>query len=100
MTIVTCNKIDAGHLAEVKAQMLTLGAPTIRAIWDGEIYWAVEGSHRLVAAHELALEPIVEHIDYSDDVINVQWDDDDTDFVVSELADILFANRDNHILRF
>jgi hypothetical protein len=46
-----------GHLGEVLEQMKKLGAPTIEVVeWRGD-YFAVEGSHRLAAAHELGLAP-------------------------------------------
>lgn len=54
----------AEHLAEVKSEMTKLGSPTIRAIWS-EVYgcWmAVEGCHRIRAAKELGLTPIIKNI--------------------------------------
>jgi hypothetical protein len=51
------NHYDPQHLAEVKAEMLTLGTPTIRVIDGGDMYYAVEGCHRLRAAAELGIEP-------------------------------------------
>lgn len=45
------------HLGEVMTEMEALGAPCIRVVeWRGD-YFAVEGSHRLCAAHELGLIP-------------------------------------------
>jgi hypothetical protein len=57
--IVAINSPDAGHLAEVIDAMRSLGAPAIRAFWTGEIYVALEGSHRLAAAQVLGLTPII-----------------------------------------
>ena len=56
------------HLAEVRGAMATLGAPTIRAIWmDGYDMWAaLEGCHRIRAAEQLGLVPVIEPIDYDD----------------------------------
>jgi hypothetical protein len=46
-----------GHLAEVTSAMLKLGAPAIEVVeWRGD-YFAIEGSHRLAAAHHLGLAP-------------------------------------------
>ncbi len=48
---------ETGHLGEVIAEMREMGRPTIRAVeYDGD-YFAVEGSHRLAAAHYLKLTP-------------------------------------------
>jgi hypothetical protein len=101
MTIVTMNQTDENHLAKVKAEMQELGAPTIRAIYDGEIYWAIEGSHRLVAAHELGIEPQIIDIEYSDEEIVIQWDGQETTLVISELAhDLMRCRNDMHVLYF
>jgi len=100
MIIITPNKINQAHLKAVKAEMLTLGAPAIRAIGNGEIYWAIEGSHRLVAAYELGLEPEIEEVEYSNEMITIQWDGAAEEFVASELAGMLFNNRSNHTLDF
>lgn len=45
------------RLAEVVAEMRSLGAPTIRVWWAGDHWRALEGSHRLAAAHALGLVP-------------------------------------------
>lgn len=100
MTIVTNNKVNKDHLKMVKSEMNTLGAPSVRAIYDGEIYFALEGSHRLMAAHELGLTPIIDEIEYSDETIRLQIDGFDEEVVISEYADRLFANNDNHIINF
>lgn len=55
------NHYNEQHLEEVKQEMIKLGAPSIRAIWS-ECYgmWmAVEGCHRLRAAKELGIMPII-----------------------------------------
>jgi hypothetical protein len=60
-TIVTINHPEAAHLEAVKADMIKLGAPVIRAIRDEAqgIIVALEGSHRLAAAHELGISPVL-----------------------------------------
>jgi len=102
MIIITPNKINQARLEAVKAEMLILGAPTIRVIGNGEICWAVEGSHRLVAAYEMEIEPEIIVIEYSDEKITIQWDGSDKEFAISELADMLVerSSRYNHILEF
>ena len=49
------------HLEEVKSEMMKLGAPTIRAIWDETqgMWRAIEGCHRIRAAKELGITPII-----------------------------------------
>jgi len=41
----------------VKDEMIKLGPPRIRAYYDGEIYRAIEGTHRLWAADYLGYFP-------------------------------------------
>jgi len=56
---------DEEHLAEVKAEMEALGAPTVRVIDMGEgIYAALEGCHRLRAAAALGITPDLNVLDY------------------------------------
>jgi hypothetical protein len=48
-----------GHLEEVLNDMIKLGPPIIKCVeWRGNLY-ALEGSHRLAAAHYLGYTPIV-----------------------------------------
>ena len=61
--LVAPNKTDPTHLAAVKKEMEKLGAPDIRAYWDGEKYIGLEGSHRARAAKELGLTPNIIDMD-------------------------------------
>ena len=46
-----------GHLGEVVTEMKKMGTPRITVVeWRGD-YFAIEGSHRLAAAHYLELVP-------------------------------------------
>lgn len=83
--LIAPNKTNAKHLAEVVAEMQVLGTPTIRAYWDGEKYWAVEGSHRIAAANQLGLTPIIVEVD-EDDIID---DSDIEDAASNSVRDIL-----------
>lgn len=47
------------HLQHVIGEMRKKGAPTIKAYFDGEIWHAREGTHRLRAAKALGVEPIM-----------------------------------------
>ncbi|MDD2794397.1 hypothetical protein [Acidocella sp.] len=58
---------DAAHLEAVKAEMLTLGAPAILAIDCGDHYVALEGAHRIRAAHDLGLTPVIIEVEYDAD---------------------------------
>lgn len=59
---------DADHLAAVKAEMQVRGAPVIKAVsLDGDaLYAALEGAHRIRAAHALGLTPVIDVIEWSD----------------------------------
>lgn len=52
------------HLGEVKAEMVKRGAPVLRAIWSETygMWMAVEGCHRIRAAKELGLTPVIKDI--------------------------------------
>jgi hypothetical protein len=77
---------DGEKLERVKAEMETLGPPTIRAIWDeGYGMWlAVEGCHRLRAADELGISPVIEDIS-DDETIIIQDDGDGVEVNVFDL---------------
>lgn len=61
---------DPAHLEAVKADMATMGAPTVRAVWsEGDSAWvALEGCHRLRAAHALGIEPNIDEIPWDDEM--------------------------------
>lgn len=65
-TIYTINTPEAAHLAAIKAEMTTLGSPTIRAFWNGDAWLAIEGSHRIAAAAALGLPVIIDEVDEDD----------------------------------
>lgn len=67
MKIILPNKITTSRLESVKTEMQTLGAPVIQCfeLEEGK-YLATEGSHRLTAAKELGLTPILDVIDKLD----------------------------------
>lgn len=56
------------RLTEVVSDMARLGPPTIRAVRDGNVYFAIEGSHRIAAAHRLGMTPIIKEIAMTDRV--------------------------------
>ena len=70
---------DKQHLEKVKTEMQKRGAPTIRCIWSPayNLWMAVEGCHRLRAAHDLGITPIVKDIS-EQKTVTVQCDEIDT----------------------
>ena len=72
---------DTEHLNNVVEEMKTLGAPEIHAVWMecyGH-YAALEGYHRVRAAQQLGLTPVIIDVDYSDDMFD--------DYAISEICD-------------
>lgn len=61
--LVAPNETNPKQLARVTAEMQQLGAPKIRAYWDGEKYIALEGSHRARAAKDLGITPVIDEVD-------------------------------------
>ena len=81
---------DQDHLEAVKSEMITIGAPVIKAVWMEcyGIYAALEGCHRIRAAKELGLEPIIDEVEYSDDMAStVSGYDGDGDYPISAICD-------------
>lgn len=96
-TIYAIHAPLADKLAGVMAEMETLGAPTIRVVDCGDHYMALEGSHRLAAAHALGLEPILTVMDQEDDldITQFDWYDEanwfETTYKAGEVASELFS---------
>lgn len=68
MKIILLNKICEKRLKEVRDQMKILGAPSIQCFeLSPGVFLATEGSHRLTAAKELKLIPILDIIDKFDE---------------------------------
>jgi hypothetical protein len=59
MMIYAIHAPEADKLAHVIEQMCSLGSPSIEVVDCGDYYMALEGSHRLAAAHELGLTPVL-----------------------------------------
>lgn len=87
-------KQDAEHLAEVTATMQERGAPTIRALWAPEhgVWLALEGSHRLRAAADLDLVPVVQELAL-DEVVEHDLQDYASPCAVRELLPWLLDMR-------
>jgi hypothetical protein len=93
---------DKDHLNAVKAEMETLGTPTIKAIWNEvhSAWMAIEGCHRLRAAAELGITPNIE--DVSDEaIVTMQIDGEDVEVNIAELTEELENDAPkSHIIRF
>lgn len=74
-TVYAIHAPTVDHLAEVKAEMIVRGAPTIEVVDCGDYYMALEGSHRLAAAADLGLTPELTIHEYDDmlDITVYDW---------------------------
>ena len=65
-----------GHLEKVLNEMIVKGPPTIKCIDYRNRLYAIEGSHRLAAAHYLGMVPSVDLVsqDRFDPVDDEFWD--------------------------
>lgn len=88
------------HLAKVQSEMVELGAPTIRAVWmEGNQEWiALEGCHRLRAAHALGLTPEIDPVEWSDEVTTEDIGTDQQD--VATIAEFCEHSERNATLNF
>ena len=90
--VLTHRHYNNEHLSEVIEEMKSIGAPTIRAFWS-ELYGsylAVEGCHRVRAAAELGIAPIVTTVEPTGEItIEVDGADETVD------AEELFSQLQN-----
>lgn len=92
MMIYTIHTADPDRLETVKAEMANLGQPVIDVVNCGDHYRALEGTHRLYAAHALGIAPIL-RVFAQDDLIDISgydWYDTanwaDTKYPAGEVA--------------
>lgn len=82
---------DVDKLEAVKAEMATLGAPVIKAVWmECFAHWAaLEGCHRIRAAMELGLVPVINEVEYSEEttLAELGCDDSDDGYIIAQIAD-------------
>lgn len=94
--ILPHSHFDQKHLEEVISEMKIKGVPIIKAVDTGEGVWvALEGSHRIRAAKALGLVPVIEEIEYSedlmtDDVIPGQYQDN---WTIAEIVDKAYQSE-------
>ena len=58
-TVYAIHGADLKRLETIKTEMATLGPPTLRVVDCGDFFMALEGSHRLAAAQDLGLMPLL-----------------------------------------
>jgi hypothetical protein len=85
--IYTINKTDIEKLQEVSKEMETLGSPKIRAIWCGDHYRAIEGSHRIAAASALGVAVEIIEVEMDDVIENHDLQDLQSSCTVEEIMD-------------
>ncbi len=98
-TIYAIHGTDPEKLEAVITEMCALGAPTIEVVDCGDYYMALEGSHRLAAAHALGLIPELNIRDQNDviDITGYDWYEANnwagTSYLAGEVAGELFSPR-------
>lgn len=94
MRIYLTNPVDADRLALVKNEMITRGPPTVVVYRiNATAALALHGSHRLTAARDLGIIPLLTFLDASND-------DDDFDLhVQSELPDSTMRTTVGEVVR-
>ena len=98
-TIYAIHAPFSEQLEAVTAEMKERGAPKIEVVDCGDYFMALEGSHRLAAAHALGLEPeLIVHA--QDDMLEISRFDwfeaanwADTSYSAGEVAGELFSAR-------
>ena len=82
--------LSPAHLELVKAEMVKLGPPTIKAVWMEcyDLWAALEGCHRIRAAAELGLPVEIDEVEYSDKTLaELGCDCEDETVTVADVAD-------------
>ncbi len=99
MMIYSIHAPKEDHLLAVTEEMRAMGAPTIRVVDCGDYFMALEGSHRLAAAHNLGLTPNFEVFADQEviDITEFDWFDPEnwaeTTYPAGEIAGELFSPR-------
>lgn len=94
VTVYAPNRVSRTKLPSVIEEMKRIGAPTIRAYYDGEAYQALEGSHRLAAAKELGLTPVIDEMTPRQWLVNHDLYDLPDKTSVARALKMLSENRD------
>lgn len=102
ITIYAIHRPDAAHLARVMQEMASLGAPRIKVVECGDHYAALEGSHRLAAAHEMGLTPLLDVLEQDDpiDPADFDWEIDRDPVDAGSAAGDLFDPTQSTVYQF
>lgn len=98
-TVYTIHAPEAAKLEAVKAEMQALGAPVIRVVDCGDYLMALEGCHRIAAAHALGITPEFAVLEQDDqiDVTEYDWYDDaywsESIYPAGAVAGELYSNQ-------
>jgi hypothetical protein len=98
MRVIVPNLPDQYHLAFIMEEMRKYGTPQIRAIWSNGMWYAAEGSHRIVAAKRLGLMPVI--IDITGEGATVQRNGVETSMSAGELQEWLTSDLQAPIYDF
>lgn len=96
-TVYAIHAPEAAKLEQVIAEMRRLGPPAIEVVNCGDHYMALEGSHRIAAAHALGLVPelIIREQDELVDVSRYDWFEPQnwsgTQYLAGEVAGEVFS---------
>ena len=91
---------DQQHLERVEEEMRALGAPALRGAWVEcwGAWVALEGTHRLRAAHALGLTPEMVPVEYDDGTtagdLGLDWEDN------PRVADVIDGAYRGEVLDF
>lgn len=105
-TVYAIHAPEADKLEAVKSEMQKMGAPRIEVVDCGDYLMALEGSHRIAAAHALGIEPefIIHEQGDMIDVTRFDWYEADnwaeTEYPAGEVAGELFAPSQARDYRF
>jgi hypothetical protein len=94
-TLYAIHAVDQDKLAEVVAEMRSLGAPKIRVVDCGDYLMALEGTHRLAACAALGLAPELDVLAQDEMVAadSLDWQDLEAgeQYTAGELAGEVFS---------
>jgi hypothetical protein len=100
MTVFAPNKIDEKKLAPIIDYMTKNGTPEIRAVFNGEAYQAIEGSHRLEAAKRLGLTPKITEVPWRSFVTNHDLPELPNKTSAARIVDYLYSKPEGAVYRF
>jgi hypothetical protein len=91
------NKTFENHLKKVKEDMKEMGSPIIKCIEIDCALYALEGSHRITAAHELSVNIQVELMS-ENEMMEHDFQDIESPALISDLFQ--FLNESEHCYKF